>query len=240
MPFVIGRCPKCKRLLPVDDTRETWICEYCGFKFLCAENNTDTSYDIQSHGYIIPVSKISDFVIECGVLKKYTGESTYIVIPESVTKIDDNVFEYMPIQTVTIPKSVQSIGHCAFGSCMSLDHAIIPEGINFIGNCAFSGCTSLRYVTIPKSVTSMGNGVFLHCSSLKSVIISKSVTYIGVGAFLGCKSLESVTVPENVQTIDECAFCYCKSLKSIKIPKNATISDNAFENCAEDLEIEYY
>ena len=37
---------------------------------------------------------------------------------------------------------------------------IIPKSVTSIGNCAFEHCSSLTSLTIPNSVTSIGEGAF--------------------------------------------------------------------------------
>ena len=135
-------------------------------------------------------SKDSDFVIENGVLTKYTGSGGDVVIPEGVT----------------------AIGKEAFYHCESLTGINIPDGVTDIGFSAFCGCESLTSLRIPDSVTSIGKWAFEHCKSLTSVTIPDSVTSIGEWAFKDCKNLTSVTIPRRLEP----AFEEYKSIKEIK------------------------
>lgn len=66
-------------------------------------------------------SQLSDFEIENGVLKKYKGSASSVVIPDSVTSIGDRAFyRCSGLTDITIPDSVMSIGWDAFGNCMGL------------------------------------------------------------------------------------------------------------------------
>lgn len=80
----------------------------------------------------------TDFVIENGVLTKYTGPGGDVAIPEGVTEI----------------------GKSAFYDCAGLTSVTIPEGVTVIGDYAFRGCTSLTSVTIPASVTEIAENAF--------------------------------------------------------------------------------
>ena len=144
-----------------------------------------------------------------------------------------NVFYQPPLQSVTIPDSVTSIGDGAFCDCTSLHSIAIPDSVTCIGDSAFSECYSLQSVTIPDSVTSIGDSAFSFCSSLQSVIIPNSVTSIGDSVFDWCSSLQSVTIPDSVTSIGSWAFDCCSSLQSVTIPDSVTsIGDGAFAGCS--------
>ncbi|MCQ2960434.1 MAG: leucine-rich repeat protein [Bacteroidales bacterium] len=137
------------------------------------------------------------------------------------------------IKSVTIPKTVTSIGDYAFYGCNSLESVTIPDNVTSIGDYAFYGCSNLTNVTIPDNVTSIGKYAFYGCNSLNSVTIGESVTSIGYYAFDGCSSLESVTIPDNVTSIGGYAFYGCDSLNSVTIGKSVTsIGIFAFYGCS--------
>ena len=102
---------------------------------------------------------------------------------------------YLNGQLVTelvIPDSVTSIEDGAFRGCTSLTSITIPDSVKSIGNSAFPGCTSLRSVTIGNSVTSIGNSAFYGCTSLMNITIGNSVTRIENYAFHNCYRLIEV------------------------------------------------
>ena len=99
------------------------------------------------------MSNNSAFIIENGILIKYTGAGGDVTIPDSVT----------------------SIGGSAFYDCFSLTSVTIPDSVTSIGDCAFYGCTSLTSVTIPDSVTSISDSGFSGCKRL--TIRGKSGSY---------------------------------------------------------------
>lgn len=73
------------------------------------------------------MSNLSDFVIQDGDLKQYTGPSGDVVIPDGVTGIWSG----------------------AFKNCTSLTSIVIPESVTSIGSFAFAHCTNLSGITLP-------------------------------------------------------------------------------------------
>ena len=138
-----------------------------------------------------------------------------------------------PLQQITIPNSVTSIGNSAFRGCKSLRQITIPNSVTSIGNSVFRGCKSLQQITIPNSVTSIGNSVFSGCSSLQQITISNSVMNIWDSFFSGCSSLQQITIPNSVTLIGDSVFKGCSSLQQITIPNSVTwIGDSAFKGCS--------
>ena len=75
-----------------------------------------------------------EFVIENGVLKKYTGKGGDIVIPEGVTGISYGAFPYSwrmeeteQITSITLPNSLCDIGYKAFSHCDMVKEFIIEN-----------------------------------------------------------------------------------------------------------------
>ena len=151
------------------------------------------------------------------------------------------------LTSVTIPKSVTSIGLNAFNGCNGLKKVIVPDisawcGISFNGNEAnplyyahhlySDEETKITNLVIPNSVTSIGNYAFSSCTDLTSVIIPNSVTSIGDYAFHGCSSLTSVNIPNSVTGIGEWAFLDCSGLTSVTIGNSVTnIGSSVFYGC---------
>ncbi len=166
-----------------------------------------------------------DFVIEDGVLVKYTGPGRDVSIPAGIAEIGEYVFACCEhLQSVTIPEGVTTIGERAFWGCSSLQSLTIPKSVTTIGKYAFSECFDLQSVTILEGVTQIGEGAFSSCTSLESVILPESITQIGDYAFYDCYSeLRDVIIPQNVTEIGKSAFACCDNLKSVtilaKLPK---------------------
>jgi hypothetical protein len=133
----------------------------------------------------IPFPKL---VYECKNLKSVVIDDT-----TTITQINDSAFSGCTgLESIVIPKGVETIGANAFSDCTGLKSVVISEGVITIGANAFSGCESLESIVIPEGVTSIGKNAFSNCESLESIVIPESVTSIGQGAFLYCKNLTEI------------------------------------------------
>ncbi len=145
--------------------------------------------------------------IEGTKLVKCDKSATEIVIPEGVTSIGENAFQYCcSLTSITIPDSVTSIDEYAFEYCSSLASITVAEGnakYHSDGNCLIetlsktliAGCAN-SIIPTDGSVTSIGEEAFSERSSLASITIPDSVTSIDEYAFYGCSRLASITVAE--------------------------------------------
>lgn len=190
-----------------------------------------------------------DFIIKDGVLKKYTGSSGDVIIPEGVTRISFEAFRWRTdLRSVTIPASVNLIEFATFreheklieisvdskNSAYSFKNGMLLEKNRLI-KCIESKTGA---VTIPDGVTEICQDAFCNCTGLQSVIIPESVTMISYGAFCRCRSLKSITIPKGVTEIGGNAFGGCIGLQSIIIPENVTvIGSQPFEGCNSLIEI---
>ncbi|MBR0104087.1 MAG: hypothetical protein IJM06_00630, partial [Firmicutes bacterium] len=109
MPLVPAKCTNCGAPLLVDDALDAAICPYCNTAYIVekAVNNYNITNNITAGVVNIYGDVKSDFVIESGVLKEYTGASTDVVIPDTVKVISKDAFcgnKYLT--SLQIPDSV--------------------------------------------------------------------------------------------------------------------------------------
>ena len=182
-------------------------------------------------------------------------------IPESVTEFRWQAFEDCSLTEIVIPGSIEKIGDEIFDvflDCPSLAAIKVSaknpvfhdeDGVLFRGTVlwrfpfrknvqtynvpghvteisfeAFSKCSQLTEVNIPDSVTKIGHGAFENCSSLTSIIIPKSVTEIEWLAFEGCSSLTKIIISDSVTRIGSGAFLGCPSLETVYAPRALDLS----------------
>ena len=134
---------------------------------------------------------------------------TSYTIPDSVTSIGDDAFQYCSsLTSITIPGSVTNLGNYAFWFCTSLTTATIPNNVISIGEAAFYNCTSLTSATIPDRVTSLGNATFQSCSSLSNLTIGNSVTSLEPQALEGCTNLRAIYFKGNAPSAPDSSVFY--------------------------------
>lgn len=160
---------------------------------------------------------------------EFVFDSEDIIIGEGITHIGDDAFDDFLATSVSLPKSIKSIGWSAFGCC-HIESILLPDGLRKIDPEAFIS-TDLIEVGIPNSVISIGDAAFSCCDDLTRVTLPRNLKKLPRRIFSDCSKLKSIKIPENVTTIGDYAFQY-SGIKSIIIPKNVTTLKNyIFDTC---------
>lgn len=170
----------------------------------------------------------SDFVIDAGVLEKYTGNAAYVTVPDGVIAIGSSAFENKTgIKSVQLPSSLYSVSDRAFYGCSSLSTVSGGENVCEVGLHAFYNTPYLnsstdRYlmlgtvlvwyngsapsVSIPTACTAIAPYAFMRCSTLTSFNAYEGLVSIGTGAFYNCTALTEVKLPFTVSEVGAYAF----------------------------------
>ena len=180
-------------------------------------------------GLVIPtsVTAIQDSALEEAQISSLTFTS-----PSSVATIGDYSFAYMySIETIEVPSSVRTIGTGAFEEA---NEVVFASGsvLQEISDYAFYAATFTEFI-IPPSVTAIGEGAF-EDSSLTSITISALVTTIGTSAFAGAGSLAEVNFAENSSLVEIGNSAFKGTiLEEIRVPASVKrILDGAFYGLA--------
>lgn len=187
-------------------------------------------------------------------------ELTSVTVPNQITEIEYEAFQWSGLTSINIPNSVIKIHSGAFGNCSNLTSITIPNSVTYIGPGAFYFCSNLSEINISNSITELGGRVFTntawynnhdngilylgnYCLGLKGKInqldIKEGTCLIADEAFLGC-DFDSVTIPNSVTLIGSEAFYNCDNITSISIPSSVEeISSSAFESCSNLINISF-
>ena len=226
------------------------ICQICGHSFFRYHTSDGNMVDISNKDFGANV--VSHEVVNSECVIEFDAPITRIpaqafkkskiqgdlVIPNSVTTIDDEAFYSCPDLngSLTLPNSLKTIGNSAFWYCYSLKgDLIIPNSVTTIGDEAFYICSGFKgNLTLPNSVTTIGKFVFHKCSGFTgNLTIPNSVTTIGRSAFYKCSGFTNLKLSENLTTISDEAFNGCKNLSGeLIIPASVKkIGNFAFQSC---------
>ena len=152
----------------------------------------------------------NDDTAEVDSLDKETFEGTVVRIPDAyerypVVGVCDGAFQGEPVQEVTLPASVRTIGARAFRQS-GLRRFVMPDGVVFVGEDAFDGCDDLQEITLGKGLSVYPTGMCYGCSSLKELVIPEGVTVVGEECFSKCGALERISLPASLREIGAYAF----------------------------------
>ena len=198
---------------------------------------------------------MNDFVIKDGVLERYKGNSSSIVIPEGVHTIDMLAFSSERkaiIESIRLPESLEIVENWAFDKCNKLERIVIPAKVKEIGRGAFYSCPELKEVIIEgtprieesafswtpweeaefkKAGAKINGNVLLKVHpELTEYTIPSNIKIIGRNAFRQ-SMIRKIIIPEGVEEIEFYAF-ENSALEEITLPKTLKfIRDGAFGNC---------
>ena len=154
------------------------------------------------------------------------------------------------LRSVTLPESLENIGHTSFWGCCSLEYIYIPKNVTYIGAHSFLGCVSLKNIDVDpeNEYYKSENGVlfayetgskenqYLICYPTNhegaEYMVPDTVKGIDSYAFYANSSLTSVVLQEGLEHIRSSAFKHCTKLASIDIPDSVVdIDGSAFYGC---------
>ena len=131
------------------------------------------------------------------LLAGYTGTpEPSLLLPESVeglavTGIADGAFASLDVDSLSLPRSIRTIGKGAFRES-TVREIRFSHGLAEIGDGAFASCVNLVGCAFPETLTTVGDKAFGDCTALLYVTLPESVSELRGNPFDGCTSLESL------------------------------------------------
>lgn len=243
MPLVDAKCTNCGGALQVDSAKEAAVCPFCGSAFIvekAVQNFNITNNIVQADVVNIYSAKRDDFLIEGGLLKKYKGAETEVVIPEGVVEIGERAFADMKyITKVTFPKSLRTIQKYAFENCLSLRSVEIKDNVT-IKDYAFDYCTALDSVYLGNNAT-IDDDFIVRCKNISFMSIGSIQYWRSFGFRLSIERnfVEECTI--NLLEIRDNSVISSKNneepafakiyIKNLKIGNNVQLASSLFCHC---------
>ncbi len=210
-----------------------------GFLFYTADDGEHylLGYDGTETDLILPENyKGEEYQVHAYAFKK-NAKITSVVIPDDVTKINEDAFRACYGLKRVVIGDVACVWRGAFRGCKSLTSLTIGEGVETIYQSAFCDCVNLREIYFnAKNCNVYSLGAFQNCGSDGDGIkltIGKSVTRISEKAFSYKTNIAEVIFEEGsvCETIGDEAF-HGSSFSSIRLPASIkSIGEGAFSDC---------
>lgn len=180
------------------------------------------------------VTKISATAFLGAVVSALTiaeGNETYFKEGNCIIERETNVLA-LGSDISVIPACVTAIGQFAFYR-RNIESVIIPRGVQTIGGSAFYECASLKSVVFEmrSQLVKIDSDAFYKCTALTSIMLPEKLIDISSYAFYGCTALVGITFgytdgiltygASALETIGSYAF-ERTAIKSFEIPKTVT------------------
>ncbi len=234
------------------DTMMTWQSNKSTGHPILYEKNNDGTNTVTANRYNVPLAeKIESEGVKLDqnvVIAEENGTVTINGTIYTVTRIADNCFAgQQNFTTITIPKTVTTIGNSAFSECAFNTITFQEESqCKTIGEKAFYKCTRLgstgETIELPNQLSQLGASAFESCEQLQKVTFTSPYVSIGASAFTLDKALVAVVLPKelppneagNTETLAGSGiFKDCPKLKAVNIPNQANIPNETFSGCTD-------
>jgi len=140
-------------------------------------------------------------------------ENTTVNVPEGVKTIGGYAFAYNDnVEKIVLPSSVTSLNDRAFRDT-SASEVVLNEGLTNISYQAFRNASNVKSVVIPSTVTTISKEAFQN-SGITTLTIPANVTTIEYGGCRDMKELTEVIIEGNVD-VPVYAFRACTNLRTV-------------------------
>ena len=203
-----------------------YLMNYLGDKNTKKDLTLPTTVSYENNTY-------TEYIIDKNCFRSASYINT-VIIPSSVTKIEDNAFYSSDITGIQfLGNSIEYVGANAFQYCSLLEGELtLPAGT--YGASAFYSCNRITSVKFKEGETILGNSIFSMCSLLTNIELAEGLISIGNEAFANL-NIEEITFPKSLKTIGNSIFYSYNSttLHTITLEENSnleSIGTQAFYN----------
>ena len=143
-----------------------------------------------------------------------------VKFPKTLTSIGECAFAFSRIEKLDLSGNIKVIKEQAFLCCEKLKSIHIPKNIVSVEKQAFARCTNVSKITFDANKNlSINSGAFANIDKLKTLTVPN---VSGDSVFVSCGNLQKITIPSNVKTITKEEFWDCQMLKTVTVPKTVT------------------
>lgn len=182
--------------------------------------------------YFMPASSLmNDFHDELEEFATYScayWQINTLVIPDSVTTLQNYCFAYSLLSDVSGFENVKSIMSGVFvGTQLSIDDGVALYNEESEGRYTLSMIVdkSISSYALKEGTVNIAGDAFARCENLVSVQLGDKLESIGASAFSGCVSLRSITLPSTLVSFGSAVFYGCKSLERVEGFENVNWQD---------------
>ncbi len=173
----------------------------------------------------------------------YQGDETNLILPDTlaglpVTALGEEAFAYQQLNTITLPKGLETMGINPFLGCTAevltgenqrfavVDGALLDTQTHTL--VAYLA-TGEKDVQVLEGVRAIAPRAFYGNQTLESITLPAGLQEIGPEAFTECVALEGIVLPQELTAIANQSFMGCVGLKDITLPSTVnTVGDWAF------------
>ena len=131
-----------------------------------------TTLDLSAVNGLTIISEMAFY--GCGISSLGNSSLKKVILPEGVTTIGNDAFNFASITEIVLPTTLEIIGNNSFRST-EISMLSLPQGLKTIGMTAFYWCSYLTQLIIPSSVTSIGDNSLP--SNNNTTVVLEGVTY---------------------------------------------------------------
>lgn len=187
--------------------------------------------------YFMPANsqttEFHEMLTEFGSYSCAYWQMTSLVLPESVTTLDNYSFAYSAITSMAgIDRVTQMAGVFAGTGFRSKEdgvalYTVLEEGSSPKYGLSMILNKSITEYTVLEGTVDIAGDAFNGCENLTKVNLGNSVKNIGQSAFSGCKALAEIKLPSTLETMGAAVFYNCESLKKVEGLNDVTFVDGA-------------